>query len=608
MLPQSDVHPVDAFIRAKLAEHHLSPAPEADPRVLIRRLTFDLHGLPPTPEEVDAFVRDRDPHAYEALVDRLLASPRYGERMARLWLDVVHYGESDGYGMDRPRMDAWPYRDYVIRSFNDDTPYARFVREQLAADALFPDEPRLVPALGFIAAGPFNQSALVEQTDGTLCKKIALNLDRDDMVSSVATTFLSVTLHCVRCHNHKFDPISTCDYYRMQSVFAGVVARPSRVRHRPGGGQACNRWLAARRRLDAKNPSRRSMRQIARSLMPEIATVENSLLEDQRRWHVLDVSARTESGTSVVVPLDDGSVRFDGDAPDKDTYTLEATSKLESIAALRLEVLADEKFPERGPGRASSGNLHVSEIVVSASAAEAPQTAAAVKLRAASADFSSDGFPVGHLVDGRQDTSWSIYPQVGQSHQVMLLIETPLANPAGTRLSIKLEQLRGDKHLIGRVRLAATSQAAEFSPLLSPDLLVPLSTPANQRTSVALEQAVARLVLDRKLAALPPAQRVFAVGKDLPRVRNYYPPKEPYPIHILRRGDVTATVEEVQPGALEAVTAIPAVFTLPDHKDEAARRTALAGWIVDERNPLTWRSIVNRIWGWHFERACANRQ
>src|SRR5665213_1711727 len=217
------VNPVDAFIRGKLHDAGLSPSTEADRRTLIRRLTFDLHGLPPSPQEIDAFVKDADPHAYEHLVDRLLASPRYGERMARRWLDVVHYGESAGFGMDRPRMNAWPYRDYLIRSFNEDKPYARLVQEQIAADAMFPDKPAVIPALGFLSAGPFNQSALSEQTNGTLCWKLALNLDRDDMVSNVATSFLSVTLHCARCHNHKFDPITQGDYYRMQSNFAGLM-------------------------------------------------------------------------------------------------------------------------------------------------------------------------------------------------------------------------------------------------------------------------------------------------------------------------------------------------------------------------------------------------
>ena len=221
-VPAGAENPIDAFIHAKLAAKQLESSPEADRPTLIRRLTFDLHGLPPAPEEVDAFVTDNEPQAYERLVDRLLASPRYGERWARHWLDVAHYGESDGFGMDRPRMAAWPYRDYVIASLNADKPYARFVQEQLAADALFPDEAALTPALGFAAAGPFNQSALVEQVDDTLCKRIALNLDRDDMVASTASTFVSLTVHCARCHDHKFNPITQLDYYRLQAVFAGV--------------------------------------------------------------------------------------------------------------------------------------------------------------------------------------------------------------------------------------------------------------------------------------------------------------------------------------------------------------------------------------------------
>ncbi len=230
--PNSDAHPIDAFIRAKLTEHRLSMALEADRRTLVRRLCFDLHGLPPTPAEVEAFVQDAEPRAYDILVDRLLASPRYGERMARLWLDVAHYGESNGYGMDRPRMNAWPYRDYIIQSFNDDKPFARFVREQLAADALFPDEPALTPALGFIATGPFNQSALVEQVDGTLCKKIALNLDRDDMVSTVAASFLSLTVHCRPLPRSQVRPDLHARLLRHASRVCRRGARRSRVRRR----------------------------------------------------------------------------------------------------------------------------------------------------------------------------------------------------------------------------------------------------------------------------------------------------------------------------------------------------------------------------------------
>jgi hypothetical protein len=214
--------PVDAFVLEKMREMKLTPSPEADRATLIRRLTYDLHGLPPTWEEIEAFAADRSPDAYEKLVDRLLSSPRYGERWGRHWLDVAHYGESHGYDKDKPRRSAWPYRDYVIRAFNRDKPYARFVEEQLAGDVLWPDDPEGVVATGFIAAGPWDFVGHVELREGTTDKQITRLLDRDDMVMATMSTFVSVTAHCARCHDHKFDPIPQADYYSLQSVFAGV--------------------------------------------------------------------------------------------------------------------------------------------------------------------------------------------------------------------------------------------------------------------------------------------------------------------------------------------------------------------------------------------------
>jgi hypothetical protein len=215
-------NPVDAFILATLKEKGLSPAGEADRRTQARRLHFDLIGLPPTPEDVRRFEADPDPLAYEKLVDRLLASPQYGERWARHWLDVVHFGESHGYDKDKIRSHAWPYRDYVIRSLNQDKPYSRFTQEQLAGDVLFPGEPDSIVALGFIAAGPWDFVGHVElpitKTDGL----IARYNDRDDMVMSAMSTFQSLTVHCARCHDHKFDPITQRHYYSLQAIFAGV--------------------------------------------------------------------------------------------------------------------------------------------------------------------------------------------------------------------------------------------------------------------------------------------------------------------------------------------------------------------------------------------------
>ncbi len=188
--------PVDAFILAKLREHGLAPAPEADRRTLIRRLNSDLIGLPPTPTEIDAFLNDKSPDAYEKLVDRLLASPHYGERWARHWMDVVHYAETHGHDQDRVRPNAWPYRDYLIESFNADKPYVRFVQEQIAADAMFPDQPKLIAALGFLAAGPWDESSLRDIREDSIDRQVGYYLDRDEMVTSVMSTFQSLTAHC----------------------------------------------------------------------------------------------------------------------------------------------------------------------------------------------------------------------------------------------------------------------------------------------------------------------------------------------------------------------------------------------------------------------------
>ena len=214
--------PIDAFILSRCEAVGLRPAPQTQRRILIRRLTYDLHGLPPTPDEIEAFEHDTSPAAYERVVDRLLASPRYGERWGRHWLDVVHYGDTHGYDKDQRRDHAWPYRDYVITSLNDDLPYDRFIREQIAGDVIRPGEPTGVIATGFIAAGPWDFVGHVELREGTLEKQKTRVLDRDDMVTTTMSTFQSVTVHFARCHDHKFDPIPQRDYYRLQAVFADI--------------------------------------------------------------------------------------------------------------------------------------------------------------------------------------------------------------------------------------------------------------------------------------------------------------------------------------------------------------------------------------------------
>ena len=216
---------VDRFVLRRLKASGLQPAQEAKPLALIRRLTYDLTGLPPNPEDTKDFLDayERDPEkTYEALVDRLLASPRYGERFARHWLDVAKYADTCGYDKDKLRPNAWPYRDYVIRSFNEDKPYARFIQEQVAGDRLYPDTPDGILGLGFLAAGPWDFIGHAEVPEAKIDGKVARNLDRDDMVTNVFNTFCAVTIQCARCHAHKGDPYTQEHYYSLQSVFAAV--------------------------------------------------------------------------------------------------------------------------------------------------------------------------------------------------------------------------------------------------------------------------------------------------------------------------------------------------------------------------------------------------
>src|SRR4051812_26542848 len=267
-------NPIDAFIRHRLPEQGLSPSTEAARRTLIRRVTYDLTGLPPSASDVEQFANDASSSGYEQMVDRLLASPRYGERWARHWLDLVHFGETHGYDKDKLRPNAWPYRDYVIRSFNDDKSYSRFILEQLAGDVLFPDDPNGVIALGFIASGPWDYVGHVElpitKTDGL----IARYNDRDDMVMTTMSTFLSLTVHCARCHDHKFDPITQKDYYNLQSVFAGVdrANRPYDLDRET---------YRQRRTLLAEQKLWKTRREALRQERSKVTSVELTTLDDQ---------------------------------------------------------------------------------------------------------------------------------------------------------------------------------------------------------------------------------------------------------------------------------------------------------------------------------------
>jgi hypothetical protein len=277
--------PVDAFVLQRLEEESLALSPRADKLALIRRVTLDLHGLPPTPEEIDAFLADSSPEAYAQLIDRLLKSPRYGERWGRHWLDLASYADSHGFELDYPRPHAWRYRDYVIQAFNDDKPYDQFLREQIAGDVLFPDNPQAVIAIGFLAAGPWDYSGFITAIQGTATSRGTRLVDLDNMLTTVMTTAVGLTVGCAKCHDHKFDPIPQRDYYSLQAVFVGV-RRGDRVFRGEATVEQARRMSQIRldihkkrigiAELDARSPEARTdeMVQNRVKLSDEIAALE----------------------------------------------------------------------------------------------------------------------------------------------------------------------------------------------------------------------------------------------------------------------------------------------------------------------------------------------
>ena len=591
--PQADViNPIDAFVRAKLTEKGLEPSPEANRRTLIRRVTLNLTGLLPTPEEVDAFLKDPAPDAYEKVVDRLLASPRYGERWARHWMDVVHYAETHGHDEDKPRPNAWPYRDYLIASLNADKPYARFIEEQVAGDVLFPDDPQAIVATAFVAVGPWDQSSMVgiiESQD----KKVARYLDRDDMIATTMSTFVSSTVHCARCHDHKFDPISQEDYYALQAVFAGVDRVDRAYDEDPKVHAERTRLLQHKQTLQKGQ----AMEHLLSAVVQERVREWEKTVGKPAVWRVVMPADFKSDGGATLTKLEDGSILSGGKRPEKDTVTIVGELETGLVTAIRLEVLTDDSLPHKGPGRQDNGNLHLSEVDVTIGDAVVP-------IRAAAADFDQDGWGVARAIDGRPETAWGIHPKVGKSHEAMFEFVQPVRMVVGTKLKVTLAQLHGGGHLVGRARLSVTDSPRPTSVLGMPDSITRiLGVPEDQRTEEhksALARHVLLLELDRELAKLPPQRQVFAIASDFEEKANFKPARKPRIVEVLRRGDIRQPKGEAAPGAMSCIDALPARFDLVSKDDEGARRAALARWIAHRDNVLTWRSIVNRVWHYHF--------
>jgi len=609
-VPAGEKHSVDAFIRARLAEKKLAPSPAADRRTLARRLFLDLTGLPPTPEDVAAFIADPDPQAYEKLVDKLLASPRHGEHWARHWLDVANYADTHGNDHDFARPNAWRYRDYVIRALNDDKPYTRFVQEQVAGDALFPDDPQATAALGFLAAGPWDHTLMVTVREDTVDHRMAQNLDRDAMVSAVMSTFQSLTVHCARCHNHKFDPIPQREYYALQAVFAGVDRADRPIDVDPRTQAERKRLLAQQRALQQRNAALIATLDTP-AVLEVVAAWEGARAKREEAWKTFDVVSVVSVGGASLAQQADGSWFVSGTRPAKDTYTVTARWRAGKMSAIRLEALPDDRLPHRGPGRWDNGNFHLSELRAFAKPQAASETSTPLVFAKASADHDeSTMISAAQAIDGKPETHWGVHPRYGEQHEAVFELKEPTAFAEGTTFTIQLEhQAAAPGHGLGRFRLSASDSTPAAGASLAPlpeKLAAILRVAATQRTPEQRhELALAVLAMEnqRALAALPAPELVYAVTRDFPPDGpNFKPSPQPRPIHLLVRGELSKPAELVDPGALGCVPALPKELPVADPADESTRRAALARWLTDERNVLTWRSIVNRVWHYHFGR------
>jgi hypothetical protein len=598
-------NPIDRFVLARLDAERMQPSPEADRSALIRRVTLDLTGLPPTAQEVRAFVADNRSDAYERLVDRLLHSPRYGERMAIDWLDAARFADTHGYHIDSGRdMSRW--REWVIDAFNHNMPFDRFTIEQLAGD-LLPNA-----TLEQKVASGFNRNHMINYEGGAIPEEYhtAYIVDR---VNTTGTVWLGLTVGCAQCHDHKYDPISQKEYYGLYSFFHNVpengldgrAGNAAPVLKLPTSEQA--------RQLAEIAQSLQTLQQRLAGPMPELdaaqAAWEKSASDSSaNRWRILDAKQLQARGDTTLKKLEDLSVLAAGPNPAKETYTVVASLQLDSVTGIRLEAIPDDSFTARGPGRSVNGNIVLTDVRVQAKRSEGSGEFIPVKLKAAAADFSQKDFPVSNAIDADPNTGWAIHPEVGKSHSAIFEFESPVSATAPDdqpkqpiALSITLDfQSQFAQHQLGRFRLAATDaknpQGAVQLPANIAEILSVPSGDRNDAKKSELERYYRTNVssaikeMNAEVARLKQAQAEVEKGISTTMVMQEM--EKPRETFLLVRGQYDKKGEKV-------TSTVPA--SLGRLREQApANRLGLAEWLVDSSQPLTARVAVNRYWQMYF--------
>ena len=576
-------NPIDAFTAARLEQEGIAPSPAANRVTLIRRLSLDLLGLLPTIEEVEAFVHDPRPDAYERLVDRLLASPHFGERWGRHWLDKARYADSDGYEKDLPRPYAYLYRDWVIDAINRDLPYDQFTIQQLAGD--------LLPGASLpqkIATG-FHRNTLTNREGGVDPEEYRIAAVKD-RTATTGAVWMGLTVACAECHNHKYDPISQRDYYELFAFF--------------------NR--AQEKEIDAPRPEELEQYQkqkVTYDLVhQQLKNAQEAYLDEQfpkrlaqwtentdapkQEWRVFKpIEASAGNGAKAEVQ-EDGSIWVGGENPERTTYTLRLQAAAKTITGLQLETRPDDRLPRGGASRASHANFVLSEV---SAWLESPDGATQpITLANAEASFAQNKYPANDTLDGDNETGWAIAPRETQSHRIVFAASEPVHPGEEDVLVVSLVQDYGGQHTLGHFRLLATGAQGEISvPDMPFDVAQSLRKASDQRSAVdkmilaehyrtldpVWQQVQNALNTHKQTAPAPPETEAMIIAK------NPDPPQS----HIHVRGNFLSKGDPVQPNTLDVLPALRARSATPDRLD-------LARWLVSPENPLAARVAVNNIW------------
>ena len=601
--------PIDAFVLARLEKEGLAPAPEADRATLLRRVSLDLTGLPPTLQELDAFLADSAPDAYARQVERLLESPHYGERWARHWLDAARYADSDGFEKDKPRF-AWAYRDWVIDAINEDLPYDRFIIEQIAGDQLPNAAQDQVVATGYLRNSMINEEGGVDPEQF----RMEAMFDRMD---AIGKGVLGLTIQCAQCHNHKFDPILQEDYYKL-FAFLNNDHEGSRPVYSPGD---LMKLAEQRRQIGGLEEA---LRHTTPDWAGRMARWEEAAKAGEPEWTVVQPTVEDIStGGQRYLPQADGSFLAQGYAPTKHEVKMTAKVDARSITAFRLELLTDPNLPLGGPGRSFKGTNALTEFHVDAAAADDETKPARVKFAKASADFGDAADsplepnfddksgkkrvtgPVGFAIDDKDETAWGIDAGPGRRNaprKAVFTLETPIAYEKGARLVFLLKQNHGGwnsddlmTNNMGRFRLSFTAAADPVADPLPKAVREILSIPREKRSPAQTDSVFSfwRTTVpeftetNEKIEALARQHPEPSTSQMVLEARS-----EMRDTRLLKRGDWLNPGKAIRPGVPAALHPLPA--------NAPPTRLTFARWLVDPKSPTTSRTFVNRVWQTYF--------